>query len=150
MTEHHLLCRRAELAETAFIDLADILSSAPDPASLLSNAGSLKAAINGMQNVLKVQQSDEMRIDVEFLHCTTQPHKTQQNTVLYIRRLGLHAQHDAALQQEASCHVLQLFSKRNTKLSCKLTLPKSMMLRCGSLQPECSSWRQATLSFRAS
>ena len=48
--QDHVLRRRAELAETAFIDLADILSSAPDPTPLLSNAGSLKATIDGMKS----------------------------------------------------------------------------------------------------
>ena len=47
MAANYLLCRRAELAETAFTDLADILSSAPDPTPLLSHAGSLKATVNG-------------------------------------------------------------------------------------------------------
>ena len=51
MAPKALLRRRAELAETAFFDLADILSSAPDPTPLLSDAGSLKAAIHGMTHV---------------------------------------------------------------------------------------------------
>ncbi len=41
--------RRAQLAEAAFLDLAEILSSAPDPTPLLSAAGALKASVDGMQ-----------------------------------------------------------------------------------------------------
>ena len=41
--------RRAQLAEAAFLDLAEILSSAPDPTPLLSAAGALKTSVDGMQ-----------------------------------------------------------------------------------------------------
>ncbi len=41
--------RRAQLAEAAFLDIAEILSSAPDPTPLLSAAGALKASVDGMQ-----------------------------------------------------------------------------------------------------
>ncbi len=42
------VCRRAQLAEQAFLELAEILGSAPDPTPLLTSAGTLKASIDGM------------------------------------------------------------------------------------------------------
>ncbi|DBA74650.1 TPA: hypothetical protein ACH3X2_009428 [Trebouxia sp. C0005] len=43
------LQRRAQLAEAAFLDIAEILSSAPDPTPLLSAAGALKASVDALQ-----------------------------------------------------------------------------------------------------
>lgn len=48
-----VLClRRGRLAEAAFLDIAEVLGTAPDPTPLLSAAGALKASVDGMQAVL--------------------------------------------------------------------------------------------------
>ena len=43
-----LCLRRAQLAEAAFLDIAEVLGTAPDPTPLLSAAGALKASVDGM------------------------------------------------------------------------------------------------------
>ncbi|KAL0035573.1 hypothetical protein WJX77_012505 [Trebouxia sp. C0004] len=56
------LQRRGQLAEAAFLDIAEILSSAPDPTPLLSAAGALKASVDALQ-----QQNRQIELEVESL-----------------------------------------------------------------------------------
>ena len=44
-------CRRTEIAEDAYLELADLLLSAPDPSPLLATVANLKASLDGMRSL---------------------------------------------------------------------------------------------------
>lgn len=44
-------CRRTEVAEDAYLELADLLLSAPDPSPLLATVANLKASLDGMHSL---------------------------------------------------------------------------------------------------
>ena len=55
-----LLYRRADLAESALLELAEVLDSAPDPLPLLTAAGSSKANLHGMLQLDHSVKADKL------------------------------------------------------------------------------------------
>ncbi|KAL0044478.1 hypothetical protein WJX82_008975 [Trebouxia sp. C0006] len=112
------LQRRAQLAEAAFLDLAEILSSAPDPTPLLSAAGALKASVDALQQQnrqieleaesSKVDGAEVQQLSARLEQAEATVSETQNQITIQVQaNRDLHNSLQHAQQHEAQAHRLQ-------------------------------------------